>query len=98
MKIEKKICDTRAGEITLYRLTNARGNVVELSSLGAGITRVIVPDGDGRCDDVVLGYSDYADYMRDGACAGKTPGRFANRIALGRFSIDGKQYQLDTNN
>ena len=98
MKIEKKICDTRVGEIAVYRLTNARGNVVELSSLGAGITRVIVPDAEGRRDDVVLGYSDHADYMRDGACAGKTPGRFANRIALGRFTIDGKQYQLDTNN
>ena len=98
MKIEKRICDTRVGEIAVYRLTNARGNVVETSSLGAGITRIIVPDGDGRRDDIVLGYADYADYMRDGACAGKTPGRFANRIALGRFTIDGKEYQLDTNN
>ena len=42
MKIEKKICDTRVGEIAVYRLTNARSNVVELSSLGAGITRVTV--------------------------------------------------------
>lgn len=98
MKIEKKIYDTRVGEISVYRLTNGAGNVVELSSLGAGITRVIVPDADGRRDDIVLGYSDYADYMRDGACAGKTPGRFANRIALGRFTIDGNPYQLDTNN
>lgn len=98
MKIEKKIYDTRVGEISVYCLTNGAGNVVELSSLGAGITRIIVPDADGRRDDIVLGYSDYADYMRDGACAGKTPGRFANRIALGRFTIDGKEYQLDTNN
>lgn len=98
MKIEKKIYDTRVGEILVYRLTNGAGNVVELSSLGAGITRIIVPDADGRRDDIVLGYSDYADYMRDGACAGKTPGRFANRIVLGRFAIDGCEYRLDTNN
>ncbi|MGN1245993.1 MAG: aldose epimerase family protein [Muribaculaceae bacterium] len=98
MMIEKTMVSTRVGEIAVYRLTNRRGNVVELSSLGAGITRIIVPDGNGQRDDIVLGYSDYADYMRDGACAGKTPGRFANRIALGRFSIDGCEYRLDTNN
>lgn len=82
----------------VYRIENAAGNLVELSSLGAGITKIMVPDANGIKDDVVLGYSNYADYMDDDPCAGKTPGRFANRIAKGRFVIDGKVYRLDTNN
>ena len=82
----------------LFRLTNKNGATVELSSLGAAITSLIVPDRDGRLEDVVLGYADPADWLDDGPCAGKTPGRFANRIAQGRFSIDGKEYQLTCNN
>lgn len=86
------------GEIITYRLVNARGNEVRLSSLGAGITGIDVPDAQGRRADVVLGYADAADYMDDSACAGKTPGRFANRIARGRFSLDGTDYTLAVNN
>ena len=48
--------------------------------------------------DVALGYRAYADYVGDGACFGKTPGRFANRIAGGRFTLDGKEYRLTVNN
>lgn len=98
MKITTKSVKSPAGDITLYTLTNASGASVTLSTLGAGIVSVIVPDRDGKLDDVVLGYADPADYMSDGPCAGKTPGRYANRIAKGHFSIDGKEYTLATNN
>ena len=98
MKIESKKYPSPKGEITLYTLTNASGAKVVLSSLGAGIVSVVVPDAEGRMDDVALGYANPADYLADGPCAGKVPGRYANRIAKGKFSIDGKEYQLAINN
>lgn len=69
-----------------------------LSSIGAGIVGVWVPDKDGKLDDVVLGYNKHDSYVADGPCAGKVPGRFANRIALGHFTLDGKEYSLAVNN
>lgn len=93
-----KVDTQRCGDITLYTLTNASGASVTLSSLGAGIVAINVPDKDGKLDDVVLGYKNPADYDNDGPCAGKTPGRYANRIALGKFSLAGKEYQLPINN
>ncbi len=98
MNIEKKVVVSPQGGITLYTITNAAGASVTLSSLGAGIVAASVPGQDGSMADVVLGYDNAADYFGDGPCAGKTPGRYANRIALGKFSIDGKQYQLAINN
>ena len=86
------------GDITLYRIENASGASVELSSLGAGITSVIVPDKFGKMADVALGYANPADYMADGPCMGKIPGRYANRIAKGHLEVEGKTYQLNINN
>lgn len=82
----------------LFTLINATGAKVTLSNLGAGIVEVHVPDRDGRLDDVVLGYADPADYMADGPCAGKCPGRYANRIARGHLVVDGRTYELPINN
>lgn len=98
MKIQTKTSPSPAGEITLYTLTNSSGASVTLSSLGAGIVAVCVPDADGKLADVALGYKDPASYLGDGPCAGKIPGRFANRIALGKFTLDGKEYNLAINN
>lgn len=98
MKVTKTIQPSPAGDITLVKIENASGASVTLSSLGAGIYSVIVPDRDGRLDNVVLGYADPADYMADGPCAGKVPGRYANRIAGGHLDIDGRVYQLPINN
>ena len=98
LKISKHTAPSPAGEITVYRLENAAGGVVELSTLGAGMLAVIVPDRDGNMENVVLSYRDPADYLNDGPCLGKVPGRYANRIAGGRLEIDGKKYQLAVNN
>lgn len=92
------ITQTKKGDITLLTIVNASGASVTLSTLGAGIVSVNVPDREGRMADVVLGYADPADYMADGPCAGKIPGRYANRIARGRFSVGGREYQLAINN
>jgi len=98
MKIQKTTAPSPIGEITLYTLTNSAGASVTLSSLGAGINSVIVPDASGKMDNVVLGYRDPASYIADGPCAGKVPGRFANRIAKGHFTIGDKEYTLPVNN
>ena len=92
------ITQTKKGDITLLTIVNASGASVTLSTLGAGIVSVNVPDREGRMADVVLGYADPADYMADGPCAGKIPGRYANRIAKGRFTVGGREYQLAINN
>ena len=84
-------------DIKLYTLTNANGVKVQLSDIGAGIVSIVTPDRYGHMEDIVLGYSHPWDYFNDGPCAGKTPGRFANRIANGRFKIDDKEYQLEIN-
>lgn len=90
---------TAKGEcIYRYTLTNASGASVVLSNVGAGIVSINVPDRNGRLGDVVLGYGKAEHYFADGPCAGKCPGRYANRIAGGRFVLDGKTYTLPVNN
>jgi len=98
MKTETRKAATPLGEAAIVKLTNDSGASVELSSLGAGILSVIVPDKDGKLGNVALGYADPASYFEDGPCMGKIPGRYANRIARGLFSLDGKEYQLAVNN
>ncbi len=97
MKIESKTWGkTLDGKsIMLYTLTNSLGCRVQLHDVGAGIVSIVVPDRNGRMDDVVLGYAKATDYFGDGPCMGKVPGRFANRIANGRFSYEQTEYQLD---
>ncbi|MCH5234089.1 MAG: galactose mutarotase [Muribaculaceae bacterium] len=98
MKITKRISPSPEGDITLFRIENASGASVEVSSLGAGITSVRVPDKFGEIAEVALGYENPADYMADGPCMGKVPGRYANRIAKGHLEVEGKTYQLNINN
>ncbi len=98
MKIDKTTAQSPKGEISLFTLINASGASVTVSSLGAGIVAVMVPDREGKLANVALGYKNPADYIADGPCAGKVPGRFANRIARGKFSLDGKEYTLAINN
>ena len=100
MKLTKELWgkSTCGKEIYLYTLRNENGAYVQLSSVGAGIVSIVVPDKDGKLADVVLGYPEAASYFADGPCAGKVPGRYANRIALGKFSLDGVEYTLPVNN
>jgi len=83
--------------IFLYILRNSTGASVQLANIGAAIVSIIVPDRHGVMRDVVLGYRSAADYFGDGPCAGKIPGRFANRIAGGRFRLEGNTYRLPLN-
>ncbi|MCM1377959.1 MAG: galactose mutarotase [Clostridium sp.] len=98
MKITVQNVKSPYGDIALYRIENASGAAVTLSALGAGIIGVQVPDRYGRLENVALAYADAVAYMADGPCMGKCPGRYANRIALGKFSLDGQDFKLAVNN
>ena len=78
-------------------LTNEHGVTVRLIALGAGIQSLMVPDRNGKPADVVLGHANLADYLAKPQYFGATVGRFANRLAKGRFVLDGKSHQLAAN-
>lgn len=86
------------GTVPQVRLVNTSGAAVTLGGIGAAIMAVEVPDRNGKLADVTIGYADTADYMADGPAAGKIPGRYANRIAKGHFTLDGTEYTLPINN
>lgn len=84
--------------VELYTLTNDRGMTVKVTNYGAILTALHVPDRDGRPADVVLGFDALDGYLDKHPYFGSTVGRVANRIAYGRFTLDGKTYTLATNN
>lgn len=85
--------------VGLYTLQNADGMTVQLTNYGARVVALWVPAADGRFRDVVWGYDSIDAYLRtaDKYC-GPVVGRFGNRIGKGRFTLDGKEYQLTINN
>ena len=80
-----------------FHLQNANGMAVKISNLGGIIMSVTVPDRDGHREDVVLGFDDVSNYRQNGPYFGAIIGRYGNRIANSRFSLDGKEYQLEAN-
>ena len=100
MSVSRKIWGRTPDGKAIYRytITNSSGASVVLSNYGAAIVSVNVPDRDGKLGDVALGYGKAEYYFHDGPCFGKCPGRYANRIAKGRFTLDGKSYELPVNN
>lgn len=82
-----------------YALENDNGVVVKITNYGATITSILVPDRDGNMADVALGFNCVEGYMDavDHPYFGCVVGRYGNRIAKGRFTIDGKEYVLATN-
>jgi aldose 1-epimerase len=84
--------------VDLYTLTNADGLVCKIITYGAVITELHVPDRTGRMGDVVLGFDNLAQYLGYNPCFGAVVGRVANRIARGKFTIDGRTYTLAINN
>ncbi len=84
--------------VELYTLTNSGGLVCKVMTYGAVITELDVPDRAGKPGDVVLGFDNLPQYIRESPCFGAVVGRVANRIAKGRFVVDGKTYSLAINN
>jgi aldose 1-epimerase len=85
-------------EVFLYTLTNGNGLVAQIINYGATLVSLKVPDRNGKIADVVLGYDSLQGYVKGTSYFGATVGRYANRIAKGRFTLDGKPYQLTINN
>ncbi|XP_011448802.3 galactose mutarotase isoform X2 [Magallana gigas] len=85
-------------EVTQYTLKNNEGTVIKILNYGGIITNILVPDKNGKNGDICLGFDDMKGYATNGPYFGALIGRYANRIANGRFTIDGKTYQLDINN
>ena len=85
-------------QVSVFTLTNRQGMRVKVLDFGAIISEIHVPDRDGTFADVVLGFERIEPYLANSAFLGAVIGRFGNRIAQGRFSLDGKNYQLAVNN
>lgn len=91
--------ETASGEeVTQYGLRNRQGMKVTLIDLGAIITSVEVPDRDGKLENVTLSLPDCKSYLENAPYFGGACGRYANRIAKGKFSLDGTEYELFLNN
>jgi len=100
MKIDSQPFGATPGgtPVKLYTLSNRKGMVVKVTEYGAILTEVWVPDRDGRAGDVALGFDRLEPYVKGHPFFGATTGRVANRIAKGRFTLDGKEYKLAVNN
>ncbi len=84
--------------VDLYTLKNAHGVTVKVMTYGCIITEIHVPDRQGQLGDIVLGFDNLGQYLQPHPFFGAVVGRYANRIAKGRFTLDGQQYTLATNN
>ncbi len=99
-RIERKpFGRTSAGEaVELFTFSRAGAPTIAITNLGGHIVSILAPDRSGRAADVTLGYRDFAGYLGDTSYFGSLVGRYANRIAKGRFTLDGKTYTLALNN
>jgi aldose 1-epimerase len=101
---ESKVEKTSFGQtgdgkpVELYVLTNARGMVAKIMTYGAILTELQAPDRKGKLGDVVLGFDTLDGYLKEHPYFGANVGRVANRIAKGKFSLNGKDYTLAINN
>ncbi|TAN03412.1 MAG: galactose mutarotase [Rhodanobacteraceae bacterium] len=85
-------------KVYVVTLDDGHGFTARVISLGAALQWLTLPDRNGKFTDVVLAYNNLHDYLTDPQYFGASVGRYANRIAKGRFTLDGKQYQLPINN
>ena len=99
-RIERKPFGTTAGgaPAELFTLTREGAPVVTLTNQGGHIVSIVAADRAGKTTDVALGFPDLAGYEKAKDYIGSLVGRYANRIAKGRFTLDGKTYQLAINN
>ena len=98
--IDKAAYETVVGgkPVSLYTLTNANGVTFQVTNYGARMVALWVPDRDGVMRDVTWGYETIGEMMADGSSSGPVVGRYGNRIAAGKFTLDGVEYQLALNN
>jgi len=98
-KVKKETFGTQKGkEVFLFTLTNKAGNVLKLSNFGARITWIEVPDKSGKKDNVAFGFDTFDGMIKGDPYFGAIVGRYANRVAKGKFTLDGTEYTLALNN
>ena len=96
---KKPFGQTAAGEaVDLYTLSNAKGMEVSIMTLGGIVVALKVPDRAGKPGDVVLGFDSLDSYLKGHPFFGALAGRYANSIGKGRFTLNGVEYKLATNN
>jgi len=96
---QKPFGQTKDGTpVTLFTLRNIRGAEARISNYGGLLISLKVPDRNGKLGDVVLGYDTLAEYLKESPYFGALVGRYGNRIAKGKFTLDGKEYTLAVNN
>jgi aldose 1-epimerase len=97
--VKKDVFGTTNGkEVYLLTLTNKAGNVIRLTNFGAKINWIEVPDKNGKKDNITFGYDTFDETLKGDMSFGSVVGRYANRIAKGKFSIDGTVYNTPLNN
>ena len=97
--VRKDVFGTHNGkEVYLLTLTNKAGNVIRLTNFGAKINWIEIPDKNGKKDNVTFGYDTFDETLKGDMSFGSVVGRFANRIAHGKFSLDGVLYNTPVNN
>ena len=97
--VEIKVLGEHNGsEIYTYTLTNKAGNVLKVTNFGAKIVSIEVPDKFGNMDNVTNGVDNFDAIIKGDLYGGATIGRFANRIANAKFTLDGVEYTLPVNN
>ena len=98
-KVTKEVLGTHNGsEVYLFTLKNKAGNILKLTNYGARICRIEVPDKNGVKDNVTMGSETLESILKGDSYGGATIGRYANRIANGKFTLDGTEYNLSVNN
>jgi len=85
-------------KVELYTLTNRNGVEAKIMTYGGVVVSLKVPDRNGNLADIVLGYDNLDGYLQDTSYFGSIIGRYANRIARGKFTLNGVEYRLATNN
>ena len=89
---------TNGTPVEIYTLRNSHGMEARIMTYGGILVSLKVPDKNGKLDDVVLGYDSLDGYLKSSPYFGALIGRYGNRIAGGKFTLEGKAYTLATNN
>lgn len=90
---------TKDGQaVDIYTLKNSNGAVAKITNFGAIVTELCIPDKDGNLADIVCGFKTLAEYEAGHPYFGSIVGRYGNRIAKGKFTLEGVEYSLATNN
>jgi aldose 1-epimerase len=97
--VKKEVFGNYQGkEVYLFTLTNKAGNIIKLTNYGAKINWIEVPDKNGKKENITFGYDDFEATQKGDMSFGSVIGRYANRIAKGKFTLDGVEYSLPVNN